>query len=89
MFDPGVPHPRRHVSTHLYVNCALTTAEFVITACGTYFVIKVWELYFIIAQTLTRPTIVISIREINLKLCFARDDLEKDLENGNLIYLEN
>eukprot|EP00088_Acartia_fossae_P016789 TRINITY_DN19458_c0_g1_i3.p1 TRINITY_DN19458_c0_g1~~TRINITY_DN19458_c0_g1_i3.p1 ORF type:complete len:801 (-),score=133.21 TRINITY_DN19458_c0_g1_i3:263-2665(-) len=40
MFDPGVPHPRRHVSTHLYVNCALTAAEFVITACGTYFVIK-------------------------------------------------
>ena len=45
MFDPGVPYPRRHVSTHLYVNCALTTAEFVITACGTYFVIKVWELF--------------------------------------------
>lgn len=42
IFDTSVPHPRKHVSTHLYINCMLTLTEVVITGCGTFFVIKDW-----------------------------------------------
>jgi len=40
MFDKRIPHPRRHVSTYLYINFFLTLAEFSATVAGTVFAVK-------------------------------------------------
>lgn len=40
MFDKRRPHPRRHVSTYIYINFFLTLAEFATTVAGTVFAVK-------------------------------------------------